>query len=85
MPSRATEATVAVAQGFASHASIGMAKGAVEGLMLSLAACSLAFGQAQNTLTPAEKAARKWVKKQRKAEKPSRKAAEEAAAQEIAS
>jgi NAD(P)-dependent dehydrogenase (short-subunit alcohol dehydrogenase family) len=30
--------TVAVAQGFASHASIGMAKGAVEGLMLSLAA-----------------------------------------------
>lgn len=30
--------TVAAAQGFASHASIGMAKGAVEGLMLSLAA-----------------------------------------------
>ena len=30
--------TVAVAQGFTSHASIGMAKGAVEGLMLSLAA-----------------------------------------------
>lgn len=30
--------TVAVAQGFASHASIGMSKGAVEGLMLSLAA-----------------------------------------------
>jgi len=30
--------TVAVQQGFASHASIGMAKGAVEGLMLSLAA-----------------------------------------------
>jgi NAD(P)-dependent dehydrogenase (short-subunit alcohol dehydrogenase family) len=30
--------TVAVAQGFASHASIGMAKGAVEGLALSLAA-----------------------------------------------
>lgn len=30
--------TVAVSQGFASHASIGMAKGAVEGLMLSLAA-----------------------------------------------
>ena len=30
--------TVAVAQGFASHVSIGMAKGAVEGLMLSLAA-----------------------------------------------
>ena len=30
--------TVAVAQGFASHASSGMAKGAVEGLMLSLAA-----------------------------------------------
>jgi NAD(P)-dependent dehydrogenase (short-subunit alcohol dehydrogenase family) len=30
--------SVAVAQGFASHASIGMAKGAVEGLMLSLAA-----------------------------------------------
>ena len=30
--------TVAVAQGFAAHASIGMAKGAVEGLMLSLAA-----------------------------------------------
>jgi NAD(P)-dependent dehydrogenase (short-subunit alcohol dehydrogenase family) len=30
--------TVAVAQGFANHASIGMAKGAVEGLMLSLAA-----------------------------------------------
>lgn len=30
--------TVAVAQGFTAHASIGMAKGAVEGLMLSLAA-----------------------------------------------
>jgi NAD(P)-dependent dehydrogenase (short-subunit alcohol dehydrogenase family) len=30
--------TVAVAQGFPSHASIGMAKGAVEGLALSLAA-----------------------------------------------
>lgn len=30
--------TVAVAQGFSSHVSIGMAKGAVEGLMLSLAA-----------------------------------------------
>lgn len=30
--------TVAVQQGFASHVSIGMAKGAVEGLMLSLAA-----------------------------------------------
>ena len=30
--------TVAVAQGFASHASIGLSKGAVEGLMLSLAA-----------------------------------------------
>ncbi len=30
--------TVAVAQGFASHVSIGMTKGAVEGLMLSLAA-----------------------------------------------
>ncbi|HEY8383033.1 MAG TPA: SDR family oxidoreductase [Microvirga sp.] len=30
--------TVAVAQGFASHASIGLAKGAVEGLALSLAA-----------------------------------------------
>jgi len=30
--------TVAVAQGFASHASISMAKGAVEGLMLALAA-----------------------------------------------
>jgi NAD(P)-dependent dehydrogenase (short-subunit alcohol dehydrogenase family) len=30
--------TVAVAQGFASHATIGMAKGAVEGLTLSLAA-----------------------------------------------
>ncbi len=30
--------TVAVAQGFSNHASIGMAKGAVEGLMLSLAA-----------------------------------------------
>ena len=30
--------TVAVAQGFAAHASTGMAKGAVEGLMLSLAA-----------------------------------------------
>jgi len=30
--------TVAVQQGFANHASIGMAKGAVEGLMLSLAA-----------------------------------------------
>lgn len=30
--------TVAVSQGFASHASIGMAKGAVEGLALSLAA-----------------------------------------------
>jgi NAD(P)-dependent dehydrogenase (short-subunit alcohol dehydrogenase family) len=30
--------TVAAQQGFASHASIGMAKGAVEGLMLSLAA-----------------------------------------------
>ena len=30
--------TVAVAQGFSNHASIGMSKGAVEGLMLSLAA-----------------------------------------------
>ena len=30
--------SVAVAQGFTAHASIGMAKGAVEGLMLSLAA-----------------------------------------------
>jgi NAD(P)-dependent dehydrogenase (short-subunit alcohol dehydrogenase family) len=30
--------TIAVQQGFANHASIGMAKGAVEGLMLSLAA-----------------------------------------------
>jgi len=30
--------SVAVAQGFSAHASIGMAKGAVEGLMLSLAA-----------------------------------------------
>jgi NAD(P)-dependent dehydrogenase (short-subunit alcohol dehydrogenase family) len=30
--------TVAVAQGFANHASIGLSKGAVEGLMLSLAA-----------------------------------------------
>ena len=30
--------TIAVAQGFANHASIGLSKGAVEGLMLSLAA-----------------------------------------------
>ena len=30
--------TVAIAQGFANHASIAMAKGAVEGLTLSLAA-----------------------------------------------